>query len=389
MTTERLTTRAWAEIDLAAIRHNFECSKAHAARYGAKALAVMKANAYGHGAKRVALELERFCGADLFAVATLDEALELSEGGISSDILVLSEVHRTLFSELCEHSHIITSLFRLESARELSRQALASGRIMRYYLVVDTGMSRIGFECSTPEKRTASLREISELVALPGIECAGIFSHYACADMSDKTSALAQKRLFDGFVAELAELGIRPPIRSMCNTAALLEDAFVDKGDLVRAGIGIYGLKPSDEVTGSLGLIPAMSIKARVTDVKVLPAGVGVSYGHTFVTSRETTVATVACGYADGYPRLLSGKAGVLINGSLAPILGRVCMDQMMVDVTGISGVEIDSIATLLGGSGELCADSLAAQIGTIGYELICAVSPRIPRIYVGGLSRK
>lgn len=381
-TIDRNTTRAWAEIDLSAIRENFLAAKAHAAKFGADTLAIMKANAYGHGAKRVSVELEKKYGADWFAVATLDEAIELTDAGISSPILVLSEVHSSLFDELCAHDHIFTSIFRFESAKALSDAARRAGKTMKYFLVVDTGMSRIGFEC-LGGKKNESLETIERIVKLPGIECNGIFSHFACADETDKTSAFTQKERFDDFLAELKKRGIDPPIKSICNSAALTEKEFSDKYNLVREGIGIYGLSPSDEVENILGFRPAMSLKARVTDVKTLPAGVGISYGQTYVTERETRVATVPYGYADGYPRLLSNRAGVLIDGKYAPILGRVCMDQMMVDVTDIPTAKIDSVATLMGADERINADHLAAMIGTIGYELICAVSPRIPRIYL------
>lgn len=381
-TIDRNTTRAWAEIDLSAIRENFLAAKAHAAKFGADTLAIMKANAYGHGAKRISVELEQKCGADWFAVATLDEAIELTDAGISSPILVLSEVHSSLFDELCAHDHIFTSIFRYESAKALSDAALRAGKTMKYFLAVDTGMSRIGFECRGGKKHE-SLEIIEKIASLPSIACHGIFSHFACADESDKSSALEQKARFDDFLSELRLHGIDPPIKSICNSAALTEREFSDKYNLVREGIGIYGLSPSDEVENILGFRPAMSLKARVTDVKTLPAGVGISYGHTHVTDRETRVATVPYGYADGYPRLLSNRAGVIIDGKFAPILGRVCMDQMMVDVTDIPSTRIDSVATLIGADERINADKLAAMIGTIGYELICAVSPRIPRIYL------
>lgn len=382
---DRNTARAWAEIDLSVIRRNYLSACDYAARYGAGVMAIMKANAYGHGAERVALELERYCGAKYFAVATLDEALELTGAGIDSKILILSEVHPSLYDELCRYPNIMTSIFRYESAKRLSEAAARAGVNASYFLAVDTGMSRIGLEFTTDEKQAASLDEIMKIAALPDIECAGIFSHYACADERDKTSALLQKSRFDLLLSELKKRGINPPIRSMCNSAALCEPEFADKYDLVREGIGIYGLSPSSEVENILGTVPAMSLKARVTDIKTLGPGVGISYGHTFVTECETRVATIPVGYADGYPRLLSNKAEVIIDGEYAPILGRVCMDQMMVDVTNIPSAAIDSTATLLGADERVSADRLASIIGTIGYELICAVSPRIPRIYING----
>ncbi len=375
-------TRAWAEIDLAAIRQNFNAAKAHAGVYGAQIIAVVKADAYGHGAKRVAAELERRCGAKYFAVATLYEALELIESGIKSNIILLSEVHPSLYDELVRHETIIPSIFNYESAKALSDAAKKRGTAISCFLILDTGMSRIGIECTSPEKLRAGVEQAEQIASLDNIELTGIFSHYACADEEDKSSALLQTERFNEFVSRLAERGIEPTFKSMCNSAALTEAAFTDKYDLVREGICLYGLNPSDTTARVLDLKPAMALRARVTAVKTVEAGVGISYGHTFVTDRETRVATISVGYADGYPRLLSGKASVIIDDSPAPILGRVCMDQLMVDVTDIPSAKPDSIATLLGADERVRADKLAAMIGTIPYELICGISVRIPRIY-------
>ena len=376
-------TRAWAQIDLSAIRANFDAARRHAEAHGARLLAIVKADAYGHGAKRVAAELEGRSGADFFAVATYSEALELIGAGIISPILLLSEVHPSLYGELVRHESVIPSIYHYDSAKALSDAAVAAGTTARCFLTVDTGMSRIGIECTTTEKMRSGLDTAAHIAALPGISLYGVFSHYACADEADKSAAHRQTALFDEFLAGLASRGIRPEIRSLCNSAALTEDAFTNKYDLVREGIGIYGLNPSEFTARVLPLRPAMSLKARVTEVKWLDAGVGISYGHTFVTEKPTRVATIPVGYADGYPRLLSGKASVLIDDCCAPILGRECMDQMMVDVTDIPSARIDSIATLMGDDPRISADTLAGLMGTIPYELICAVSPRNPRVYI------
>lgn len=380
---DHIRTRAWAEIDLDVIRGNYNASKEYAAKHGAKLMAVVKANAYGHGDLRVAAALEKDCGAEYFAAATFDEAKSLADSGIKSSILILSEVHPALYTELVLYPNIIPSICRLESAEALSAAAEKCGRMCDYFIALDTGMSRIGFECTTDEKIDLSFAEICRLVKLPGIRLAGVFSHFACADEKDKSSALLQQSRFDRFVKRLEAAGIHPPMLSLCNSAAFTEPEFENKYQLVREGIGIYGLSPSPDVKNVLNHRPAMTFKARITAVKTVDAGFGISYGHTFVTDRKTRVATVPVGYADGYPRLLSGKAGVMIDGKYAPILGRVCMDQMMVDVSDIPTAEIGSIATVLGGVGEVNADRLASLIGTIGYELICAVSPRIPRVYL------
>jgi len=375
-------TRAWAEIDLAAIRQNYNASKALARNFGADTLAVIKANAYGHGAVRVASELSKYCMADQFAVATFTEACELVRSGIREDILILSELHPSLYDELVLYPNIIPCIFRYESAQALSSAAKKQGVRIRCFIVADTGMSRIGLECTTPEKADISLGTAKRILALDGVDAIGIFSHYACADCENKSSALLQTELFDRFSSELKKASGRQLIRSICNSAALMDSAFQNKFDLVRAGICLYGFQPSEFTENSLELKPAMALRARVTAVKRLAAGVGVSYGHTFVTHRETLVATLPVGYADGYPRLLSGKAHILIDDKPAPILGRVCMDQMMVDVTEIPSVKVGSVATLMGAHECVRADRLAELMGTISYELICGISSRVPRIY-------
>ncbi len=375
-------TRAWAEIDLAAIRQNFNAAKAHAGMHGAKIIAVVKADAYGHGAKRIAKELEKRCGAEYFAVATLGEALELTDAGIKSPILLLSEIHPSLYDELVCHENIIPGVFSLENAKVLSEAAKKRSSVISCFLILDTGMSRIGIECTTAQKMREGIETTEKIAALDNIEITGIFSHYACADEANKSSALLQAERFNTFVSRLAEHGIEPEFKSMCNSAALTESAFGEKYDLARAGICLYGLNPSDDTARVLNLKPAMALRARVTNVKTVEAGVGISYGHTFVTERETRVATISVGYADGYPRLLSGKACVIIDDHPAPILGRICMDQLMVDVTDIPSAKADSIATLIGADERVRADRLAAMIGTIPYELICGISQRIPRIY-------
>ncbi len=380
-------TRTWAEIDLAAIRQNYNSAAAYASSHGAKMIAVIKANAYGHGAVTVATELEKYCGADFFAVATLPEAIELIESGIKSKILILSEIHPSLYMELVQHKNIVPSIFRLESARALSEAAVRRGVTVPFFLVCDTGMSRIGIECLTEEKASESIALTKEISKLENIKMDGIFSHYACADQYDKASALYQTAIFDDFTKKLASNGICPPNMSICNSAALTESEFTNKYNLVREGISLYGYYPSPETKRVLHLKPAMAVRTRITAIKTLPAGVGISYGHTYVTTRETKVATLPVGYADGYPRLLSNKAGVVIDEKYAPILGRVCMDQMMVDVTDIPSAKIDSVATLIGADERVRADKLAESIGTISYELICGISARVPRTYVNSYS--
>ena len=383
MRTDIKMTRSWAEIDLAAIRQNYNSAATYAKSCGAKLIAVVKANAYGHGAVNIATELENSCAADFFAVATFEEALELTEAGIKSPILILSEIHPSLYRELVTHKKIIPTVFQLESARALSAAASECEIDVSCFLACDTGMSRIGIECTSPDKAAAGIELVAEISKLPCINVNGIFSHYACADQLDKAAALHQAEIFDDFTKKLAKRGICPPHISICNSAALTETEFTNKYDLVREGISLHGYYPSLETKRVLHLKPAMALRSRVTAIKTLPAGTGISYGHTFVTSRETRVATLPIGYADGYPRLLSNKAGVIIDEKYAPILGRVCMDQMMVDVTDIPSAKVGSIATLIGADERVRADKLAEMMGTISYELVCGISARVPRTYV------
>ncbi len=375
-------TRAWAEIDLSAIRQNFNAAKSYADSQGTRVAAVVKANAYGHGSVRVAEELENRCGADFFAVATFPEAAELADAGIKSPILLLSEIHSSLYGELVKYGNMIPCVFRLDSATALSKAAVNAGKEIKYFLALDTGMSRIGLECTSEQKARESLDEIKNITSLPSIRLEGIFSHYACADEPDKDSALRQSELFDSFIKKLASEGITAPTLSMCNSAALTEPQLQNKYDLVRPGIVLYGLDPSEDTNRILPLKPALALRARITSIRVLDENTGVSYGHSFVTKKKTVAATIPVGYADGYPRLLSNKGGVIIDDKYAPIIGRVCMDQMMVDVTDIPSASVGSIATLMGADKRVRADVLASLIGTIPYELICGVSPRIPRIY-------
>ena len=384
MLTDIKTTRAWVEIDLAAIRHNYNCASEYAKSHGSKLVAVVKANAYGHGAVMVARELEKVCGADWFAVATFPEAAELAEAGITSPILILSEIHSSLYDELVTHSNILPSIFHFESAQMLSAAAQAKGVTVPCFIAIDTGMSRIGIVAANKDKGIETVKKISQL---PAIKIEGMFSHYACADHLDKTSALAQMKLFDDFTSACAEQGITPNYLSMCNSAALTESAFENKYDLARHGISLYGYQPSIQTERVLMYKPAIALRARVTEVKELPAGMGVGYGHTYITGSKTRVATLSIGYADGYPRAFSNRGGVIIDGKYAPIIGRVCMDQMMVDVTNIPSASVGSIATLIGFDERIRADKLGEMIGTIPHELICGLTARVPHVYINSVN--
>ncbi len=373
MESNNFKTRTWVEIDTQALLHNHEQVRACLPE-GTKLLAVVKADAYGHGALTVAgLLTDRV---DCFGVASAWEAVELRKNGIENDILILGGTDKSLYPLLIEYD-IMPSIFDYESAKALSDAA--GIRPAGCFVAVDTGMTRIGV--SDDEDGVALVRSIA---TMPRLVIRGIFSHFACADEADKTSAAEQKDRFFHFTERLAREGIAYGYRSISNSAGIMEmDAAFD---MVREGIILYGVYPSNEVeTDRLPLRPVLSLRTRVELVKTVPAGVGVSYGHLHVTERETRIATLCAGYADGVPRLLSDCGAVLLHGKRAPILGRVCMDQMMVDVTEIPDVAVGDMATIIGCDGDafISVDEVAALAGTIPYEILCSLSrPRLPRVY-------
>ena len=372
------TQRISAVIDLDAIRFNAATAKNKIPK-GTKYLAVIKADAYGHGAVQIARALADI--ADYFAVATVDEGVEVRAGGVKNDIMVLGYFAPEYYETAIRHD-IQPGIFTYESAAELSDAAVRLGKTARCHIAVDTGMSRIGFEPNEESART--VKRISEL---PNLKIEGIFSHFATADETDKTEALRQRERFDGFCALLAAKGVDIPIKHINNSAGIME--FDRHYDMVRQGITLYGLAPSEEIRrDDYPLKPAMSLISHVSFVKTLPAGRGISYGRTYITDRETRVATIPVGYADGYPRSQSNKGRVLINGAYCPILGRVCMDQLMADVTNAPEVKIGDKVTLVGADGgnAISVEEVAGSDPySFNYEFVCGISRRVPRIYISG----
>ncbi len=369
--------RCYAEISRDALRSNILEVRKRVPE-GVRVLAVIKANGYGHDALQVGDCLKDLV--DFFAVATIEEAVQLREGGILQPILILGYTSPRQYMDLLRYD-IRPSIYNLEEAQHLSRLAVRVGRTVRIHLAVDTGMTRIGFQVE-PEEAD----RMAAIAGLPNIEVEGMFSHFSCADMTDKAFSGEQAERFGQMVSMLEERGISVPVKHLCNSAGIME--FDDsRYNMVRSGIITYGLYPSDEVNKeNLKLIPAMSWKAHVIHVKDVPAGRGVGYGATYVTEKESTrIATVSAGYADGYPRSLSSRGKVLIRGQYAPIIGRVCMDQMMVDVTDIPGVQVEDTVTLVGTDGEhsISIEELGELSGRFNYEMVCCVSSRVPRIYV------
>jgi len=373
--------RTQAAIDLDALEYNVEHIREKLPD-GVKLLFVIKADAYGHGAVTLAQELEEKC--DFFGVACVDEAMELIDAGIETPLLVLGWVAPEEYPEVVRHG-IRIPIFSMEDAEALSAEAVAQNRAALFHFCVDTGMSRIGFQVT--EESADICKKITEL---DGIEAEGLFSHFATADEHDLSKARQQQQLFRDFAAMLEARGVSIPIKHINNSAGIMN--FADCFDMCRSGIITYGLYPSDEVNHELlDIRPVMTWKTHISYVKTLPAGREISYGGTFVTERDTVVATIPVGYADGYPRCLSNKGDVLIGGRCAPIIGRVCMDQFMVDVTDLPqdsvyvGAEVVLVGEQTAEDGEtvcLSMEYVSDLAHSFNYELPCRISRRVPRVY-------
>ena len=368
--------RCYAEVSLKAIGHNIAQVKKRL-RPGVKLLAVIKADAYGHGAVRVGKYLED--QVDYFAVATAEEAMELREQGIRLPVLVLGYISPEQYGEILDYD-ITQTVYSLEIAEKLSEASVKAGCRTKIHAALDTGMTRIGFHITEEEAD-----RIAAISRLPGLELEGMFTHFSCADQKVKTYCGLQLEKFRRMEGMLRERGVEIPVKHICNSAGIME--FDDyRFDMVRSGIVTYGLYPSEEVDKSrLPLIPALSWKSRVIHVQDVEPGLGVSYGATYTTEGPCTrIATVSAGYADGYPRALSNKGRVLIHGRYAPILGRVCMDQMMVDVSHIPDVKVEDTVTLIGREGDrrITMEEVADPACRFNYEMACGISKRVPRIY-------
>lgn len=372
--------RAWAEIDLDALQFNIKSIKEHI-DHKTKIIAVIKTDGYGHGASHIAHVLEDEEQVWGYAVATAEEAFSLRESRIQKPVLILGYTFPYSYEQMIREE-VRATVFTYEAAKELSEAAGTVGKNCRIHIKVDTGMTRIGIH--PDEEGVALVQRISEL---PGLEIEGIFTHFATADEADKTKTYHQMTLFREYAGRIEHtLGISIPMKHCSNSAGIAEIPEANM-DAVRAGIILYGLWPSDEVQAdeTIQLKPLLSLKSRVVYVKMVPKGQEISYGGTYTTTRDTRVATICIGYGDGYPRSLSNRGYVLIKGRQAPILGRVCMDQFMIDVTDIdSPVRVGDPVTLIGRDGDACItmERLGALSGRFNYELACDIGKRIPRVY-------
>lgn len=367
--------RVYADIDLDAVRKNL-CELKSALDENTGIIAVIKADGYGHGAVPVAKAVDDIVFG--YAVATIDEALNLRANHIEKPILILGYTAKDDYDRLIEND-VTATVFDYETAKNINDAAVRLGKMAKCHIKIDTGMRRIGMK---PDE--ANLEVVKAIKELPYLDAEGIFTHFAAADECDKTSANKQFADFMGFTDKLAKLGITFKYRHCANSAAII-DMPQTSLELARAGIAMYGMYPSDFVNKrALMLFPALELKSHVIMVKDVEANEGISYGATYVTDVKTRVATIPVGYGDGYPRSLSNKGYVLINGKRANILGRVCMDQMMVDVSGIEGVEEGTDVTLVGKDGDqcICVEEIAELSGSFNYEFVCDLGKRIPRCY-------
>lgn len=368
--------RVFANISLDVLRDNIEKGRALIAP-GTKLMGVVKADAYGHGAVPVAKAIEDLV--DAYGVAMPEEGVELRQAGIRKPILVLGYTAPEM-AELAIRYDITMAVFQSETAVHYNTTAERMKKKAKVHIKLDTGMSRIGYLCSEE-----SVEDIEKIAKLPYVEIEGMFTHFSKADEADKTFAKEQLKRYLDFSAVLEQRGISLPCRHVCNSAGMID---IPEGslDMVRFGVTMYGMYPTDDVTKErLPVKPVMEVKTHISHIKTLPAGVGIGYSGTYVTQKETRVATLCVGYGDGYPRGLSGAGRVLIHGKSAPILGRICMDQCMVDVTEIPEAKPGDIVTLMGRDGAdfISAEEIGATVGnSFHYEVVCDISKRVPRIY-------
>ncbi|ABY92265.1 alanine racemase [Thermoanaerobacter brockii subsp. lactiethylicus] len=365
-----------AEIYLDNIVHNLSEVKRWVGKK-VKIMGVVKANAYGHGACQVAKVLIEN-GVSYLGVATIEEALELRECGINIPILVFGYTPLPQAKELIVHN-ITQTVFDINYVKDLERIALNVGKKAKVHVKVDTGMGRIGYtDLNVAEK------EIEKMMEMEGVEVEGIFSHFATSDEKDKTYAEQQFDMFKKLLESLKQKEINIPLKHIANSGAIIDLKYTYL-DMVRPGIVLYGSYPSENVERPLDLRQTMGFKTKIVYIKEVPEGTSISYGRTFITKRKSKIATLPVGYADGFNRLLSNNHHVLVKGKYAPVIGRICMDQTMLDVTDIEGVEVGDDVTIFGNQdGEkITAEEIAKKLNTIPYEVYCGISRRVPRIYI------
>lgn len=369
--------RVQANVNLNAIRHNIREVK-NKLKKNTKLMLIIKADAYGHGSVPIAKAICNDHLADAYGVAIIEEAIELREAGITLPILVLGYTPKEQYN-LVVANDVTQTVFQYEMAEELSKEAIRQGKTAKIHIKLDSGMSRIGFF-----DQEEDIEEIMRIAKLENLQIEGLYSHFAQADETDRTNTLKQLKRYTDFVNALEMKGIPIPVKHISNSAGMLDYPEAEM-DMVRCGIVAYGIYPSEEVNmDEVELIPAMELKTHIVFVKEVEAGVPISYGATYHTKKKTKVATIPVGYADGYSRNLSNCGKVIVHGKFAPVIGRICMDQFMVDVTDIDDVRQGDTVTLLGQEGNtyISAEELSKWSHSFPYELVCTVGKRIPRVY-------
>ncbi len=371
-----------AQINLDAIAKNIQALK-HVMQKKSKFMAVVKADGYGHGAVKIAQKALQ-SGADTLGVARFDEAVEIRQAGITAPLLVFGYIYPAQ-AVLADELDLSTTIYNYEMAKALSRAAHNQGIKLKVHLKIDTGMGRVGMIINNLKvTREKILQDIKKIMSLPGLEPEGIYTHFAAADHRDRTYTILQLDRFDSLVRDLKKENIEFKICHAANSAGIME--YPDSHyDMVRAGVSLYGLYPSNEVdTSKVKLVPAMTLKSIITSVRKVSPGFKVSYGMTHETKQNTILASVPIGYADGFSRLFSSNGYMLVNGEKAPIVGRVCMDQTIIDVGHISDVQVADEVVLIGRQADqtISADELAKNINTINYEIVSSLTSRVKRIY-------
>lgn len=370
-----LPKRVYAKVNLDNIQKNIK-SVIHKVGDDISVMGIVKANAYGHGAVEVSKAMLS-AGVKMLGVAAIDEAIELRQSGITAPILILGQIFKQDYEKAVEND-ITCTVIDCETAKGLSDTAISMCKKLTVHIKVDTGMGRIGFQTDD-----TGYEQVKGLWALDGLNIEGAFTHFACADLIDKSSAENQKKKFLDFTDKLISEGCALPLRHMYNSAATMEmDGY--RGEMVRCGIMAYGLYPSDEMNREYELFPAFEFKSSISFVKEVKKGFTVSYGSTFTTDKDIKIATVPVGYADGYPRYLSNKGEVLVHGTRCKILGRICMDQFMIDVSHLPDVKIGDEVTLVGtdGNERITVEDVSDPEYRFNYEFVCLITPRVPRIY-------
>lgn len=381
---ENYFKRTWAEVSLNRIEHNY-CIIRKQAAVGTKLCCVIKADAYGHGSLELAQLYEKL-GADFFAVSNLEEALELRYGGITLPILILGYTPASYAKDLAENN-ITQAIVSLEYARELSESAQKFGIFVKVHIKIDTGMSRIGIMCQNIQRDNAP-EQVLEIFEMNNLLVEGIFTHFAVSDEKEEGREYTEQQIkcFNYVISSLKEMGVdTDKLICHCSNSAAIMDYPQAHINMVRAGIILYGLAPSGKLKGQMNLKPAMELKTVVAHIKEIEPDTTISYGRTFAADKRLKIATVPIGYADGYIRNLANDAYMIVNGKKAKVVGRICMDQCMLDVTDIDEVKVGDVVTVAGkvGDTEISIDDVASWTGTINYEVVCLVGKRVPRVYI------